>query len=225
MFKPTAVFFVASAALLSACECPCNKRDTSSGVSSTTRTQITTSRVQSDSYDPTPGRYYAEHRADVITYPVAASPESRVLSLLHVSNLEEIELGRLAQQQGHSKAVREFAEELIEDHSASDARVMNIARDSGVSILGKDDVKQMMAYEHGYITPSKSTDLAADLRSLSGPEFDRAFAQKMQQCHCDLIRTLQASEPTIQDKNVLELVKKTVATLRDHERDAKKLTS
>src|SRR4051794_39224918 len=51
----------------------------------------------------------------------------KVLSRLHKANQDEISLGRLALERSQNQEVRAFAQMLIDDHSAADPKVLQLA--------------------------------------------------------------------------------------------------
>src|SRR5882762_8077697 len=80
-------------------------------------------------------------------------------------SLAEVELGRLAAQKGQSETVRAFGQRMAADHTKSKANLEKIAAQQNITLpedLGKDAQKN---YEK--------------LSKLSGPGFDRAYAQDM----------------------------------------------
>jgi predicted outer membrane protein len=61
------------------------------------------------------------------------------------------------------------------------------------------------------------------LRSLSGPTFDREFAQIMQTGHEKAIALLTDAQGRIQDKDERKLIDKLLPTLKDHHKGATEL--
>lgn len=149
---------------------------------------------------------------------VASSADARILSTLHAKNLEEIEAGRLAQQNGSSAGVRSYGETLVRDHTANDAKVMQVARDTGISLMTADEAMRAANREKGQSTPS--ADPLADLRKLRGEQFDSTFTQRVHSGHRELIQTVEAALPNVRDQKVRTLLNEMLPVLRDHERRA-----
>ncbi len=138
----------------------------------------------------------------------AASPDARILSILHAKNQEEIAIGKLAQEKGASTEVKQYGQMLVADHSASDEQVRAAAEAAGVTLTPP---------------PVSSTDPTAELRGLSGEAFDRALAEKMRVGHAELIKTVEEAQSRVRDEDVRQLLTDTLETLRKHEEHAQNL--
>jgi predicted outer membrane protein len=62
------------------------------------------------------------------------TPEQRLLSIIHAKNVEEVELGRLAQGRGTSQGVKDFAAMMVKEHSEGDAKLTSTAATEGVTL-------------------------------------------------------------------------------------------
>lgn len=131
----------------------------------------------------------------------AADPPATadVLAKLHHSNHVEITMGKLAQKNGHSKAVKSFGKALVKDHTAADKKVMALAKQQKVD-LPADDAK------HGH-------DMA-DMGS--GPEFDSKFAQAMLEDHKKDVAEASAARDSTTDEKLKTLLTGLVPTLQKH---------
>lgn len=67
--------------------------------------------------------------------------------------------------------------------------------------------------------------MAVDLNSLSGADFDRAFAKRMVAGHEKAIRKFEAASASLQDSDLKEYADDTLPVLRDHLRMAQDLQS
>jgi putative membrane protein len=153
------------------------------------------------------------------------TPEVRILSILHAKNMEEVDAGKLAQQNGGSDGVKSYGDMLVRDHTDADDKVNQTAKDAGVTLLSADEVKQMLAREKSSggapgTPPPKPADPLAELRNLKGAEFDRAFMDKMHAGHTELIQIVEASRSTLKDQRVTDLIDKLMPVLREHQQKA-----
>lgn len=80
---------------------------------------------------------------------IGVAPDARILSILHAKNLEEVELGRLAQNKGASAEVRAYGQMLIQDHGQNDDEVQRLAQAHDVKLMDAEQVKQMLKREKG----------------------------------------------------------------------------
>jgi putative membrane protein len=95
---------------------------------------------------------------------VAFTEENRqFLTQAIQSGLAEVELARLARDRTESRAVRGFAQLMVDDHSAANQQLTALANAAGVTPPTQPD----QAHQNLY----------AQLSALSGPAFDRAYMQ------------------------------------------------
>ncbi len=153
-----------------------------------------------------------------------SSPDVRILSVLHMKNAKEIELGKLAQQNGSSDDVKKFGEMLVRDHSACEQKVQSAAKSAGITLLSDEQTRQVLANEKGAGGPMPGTDPAAELRGLQGSDFDRAFGQKMLDGHRMLIQTVEKAQGEVRNDKVSQLLRDTLPKLREHEQMAMRIT-
>ena len=109
-----------------------------------------------------------------------ATPQMQ-LQKLHVTNLKEIDAGRLAEQNGTAK-VKDYARMLQQDHRDADAKVMALAQKKGWTLSdtpAKPEKQQKMQMEKD------------KLSSLKDAEFDRTFANMMAHGHRHVIEMAQ----------------------------------
>ena len=162
-----------------------------------------------------------DRSADAATF---ASTDAKVLSVLHCKNEEEIQIGRLAQEKGTTEEVRKYGEQLVRDHTESDAKVRSVASAAKITLAESAVVKQALAKEkdpkHEKEGAKEPQDCLTELRALSGEEFDRQFALKMQEGHREMIKMLEEARPRLADANVRKLVDNTLTSLRKHEQMA-----
>jgi putative membrane protein len=117
-------------------------------------------------------------------------------------NLEEIQVGKLAQQRSVNAAIKKFGERLAQDHAKMNEELVALARKKGV-ILSKD-------------FDAATQETVDRFMKLSGAEFDRAFSKAMVSGHEKAIEKFQAEAKTGRDADVKAWAEKRVATLREH---------
>jgi putative membrane protein len=150
----------------------------------------------------------------------AAWPETRILSILHASNQEEIATGNLAMQRGESRAVRNYGEMLVDHHRQMDAEVMDVASQLGVQLMSGEDVRRLKARERNMpVQP----DAVADLSRVQPDMFDRAFAQRMVSGHAEVIALAEQARREDIHPRVRELIERALPRLREHEDEARDL--
>jgi putative membrane protein len=143
------------------------------------------------------------------TAQAAEPPPStaEVLEKLHKSNLTEIEAGKLAQDNGHSKATKDYGKMLVSDHTSADKQVVALAKEEKIDL-----------------SPSTPVVGSKDLADLSaGPAFDRRFARSMVDDHKKDIAELTAARDRTTDAKLKALLTALLPKLEQHERLAETL--
>jgi len=139
----------------------------------------------------------------------AANPPTTadVLDRLHNSNLTEIEAGKLAQDNGHSKATKDYGKMLVSDHTSADQQVIALAKEEKIDLAAS--------------TPVVGSNNLADLTA--GPKFDRRFARSRVDDHKKEIAEVTAVRDTTTDAKLKTLLTDILPTLQKHESMAESL--
>lgn len=97
---------------------------------------------------------------------VAAEKQSQTfLKKAIEGNFAEVEMGKLAQQNGQSDEVKKFGQTLASDHSAANQKAMDAAKALNVTAPDGPNAKQKADYEK--------------MSKMTGTAFDRQFAARM----------------------------------------------
>ena len=174
-----------------------------------------------------------------------ALSDDLVLRQMHRTNLMEIRMGQLAQRNGASAKVKQFAARLVRDHQAADQKVVAVAKQLGIALptmqdkgrgrgqwgrdstdrsgsMGRRDTTGMMdtTYRQGFPQPDRDGQdherMGEQLRSLRGPAFDTAFANAMVEGHQNAINLLEMAQGQVQHEEVRSLIASTLPTIREH---------
>ena len=92
-------------------------------------------------------------------------PSQAFLKKAIEGNFAEIEMGKLAQQNGQNENVKKFGQMLSDDHSAANERAIEAAKTMGMSPPDGPNPKQKADYNK--------------MSKMSGAKFDRDFAAHM----------------------------------------------
>ena len=148
----------------------------------------------------------------------SVSRETRILSVLHAKNQDEIDAGNLAIQRGQDSAVRRYGEMLVRDHRGSDDRVRQTAANLNISLMSPSETNVMLAREQGLERAPAGP--AEELGSLQASSFDAAFAGKKLEDHRELIAMVERERAKVGDQRVRDLLEQVLPVLREHERKA-----
>jgi putative membrane protein len=126
------------------------------------------------------------------------------------SGMAEIELARVAVQKSSNPQVKQYAEMMINDHTAADSELKGIAKKEGVTVPSAPTPQQEAA--------------AKALREKSGAAFDAAYAAQMVQDHQKAVHLFQqASQDQSLDADLRSFAEKTLPKLQHHLQEAQKL--
>jgi predicted outer membrane protein len=141
-----------------------------------------------------------------------ASPHM-MLQTLHVANLEEMKMGKMAEQNGTDR-VKSYARTLQQDHSMADQQVKDMAKKKGWALSDTPKNEKMQHHEQ---------EMHDRLSNLKGAEFDRAFTNMMANGHQRLIHMAQNWSQNVQDQDVRGLLDQMMPKLQQHEQMANQL--
>jgi putative membrane protein len=113
----------------------------------------------------------------------------------------EVAIGKLAQAQGQSQAVKDFGTLLVSDHGAHKQELAALAQSAGISVSDEptDEAKANLE----------------KLRALHGAEFDKQFKMIMIEDHKKDIAKYE-KQAASGDSQTAALAQKTLPTLRKH---------
>jgi putative membrane protein len=163
---------------------------------------------------PTPTPSTANQPSPTAAEPAPTTGDEQpadVLAKLHHSNQAEIEAGKLAQEKGQSKGVKEYGKMLVKDHTAADKQVASVAKQLKVELpTGAPEMKH---------------DKLEQARALSGPEFDKAFTEAMIEDHKNDIEEVTEARDKATDPKLKKLLSEMVPKLEKHRDKAEKLNA
>jgi putative membrane protein len=136
-----------------------------------------------------------------------ALDDPTIVAIFDNANTADIETGKLASEQGHSKEVRQFGAMLARDHAMVRQQGRDLAKKLGVTPTppaGDQSAKDQAA-------------LIRRLSGLHGAEFDRAFLQYEIQFHKDVIAAVKTTLlPAIKNEELKALVVKVAPAFQAH---------
>lgn len=100
-------------------------------------------------------------------------------------NMAEVELGRLAEQKAQSPQVKDFARQMVEDHTKANTELEQIARAQNIQLPTALDQDHQ--------------DALQKLQGLSGADFDREYIDAMVDGHQDAVDLLKDHADDLKD--------------------------
>jgi putative membrane protein len=139
--------------------------------------------------------------------PTPPTTTAGVLGTLHEADQKEIQAGKIAQKDGKSKAVKDYGQMLVKDHTAADDKVAALALKENVDLVAA--------------TPSPGPN---DMGTMAtGPDFDKKFAQEMLDDHRKAIAALTAARNSTADPQLRKLLGDMLPTLEKHAAAAQRI--
>ncbi len=116
-------------------------------------------------------------------------------------NLLEIQLGNLAERKASNPAVKQFAQQMVKDHTAMEKQWIALGAKNGVPVPALDPAGRQAI---------------SQLEKLSGPEFDRAYMTSMVEDHQQTVSVLQQLGRQAQSAEVRQLAASGLPTVQQH---------
>jgi putative membrane protein len=117
-------------------------------------------------------------------------------------SMMEVELGRLAVQRGSSAGVKQYGQEMVEDHTRANQELMQLAMQKKVELPTE--------------MSTQNTALIDRLSGLSGRSFDTAYKQAMIDSHNQAIALFQAQSQQGQDPQLKAWATQKLPKLQAH---------
>lgn len=124
-------------------------------------------------------------------------------------NLEEIQLGQLAQERAESEGVRQYGAMPVNDHTANNAKATALANSLGAQVPGAPSAKAQQTYQ--------------ELSGAAPDQFDEAFVSVMLLGHQTAIDLFTAQVEGGGDEQVAQYASDTLPGLKAHLDEARDL--
>ena len=143
-----------------------------------------------------------------------ALDDPTIVAIFDAANTLDIETGKLALKQSHTKAVRDLATQFIHDHTAVRQQGRDLAKKLGVTPTPPAKLDLIDAHKKAM----------AELRAKSGAEFDKAYADTEVAYHQAVLDAInQTLLPAIQNAELKAFVEKVGPAFQGHLEAAKQL--
>jgi putative membrane protein len=126
-----------------------------------------------------------------------------------MGGMMEVELGRVAAQQGMSAEVKQFGQRMVDDHSQANSELMSLASSKGITLPTELDAKHR---EH-----------VTKMSGMTGADFDREYSKMMLSDHRKDVSEFEKESTRGTDADLKAFATKTLPTLQEHLRMAEAL--
>jgi putative membrane protein len=148
------------------------------------------------------GKMNNSSTADKTILVIENNNDSTFLIKVAEMQLEEIRLGRLAQQKGTTPHVKELGKMMEEGHSKTLASLETLARDNSITIPTT--------------TSSDSEDRYNDLGDETGADFGKAYSKMIVDHHEDAIELFEKASRDSENQQIRTWASNQLPTLRTH---------
>jgi predicted outer membrane protein len=136
-----------------------------------------------------------------------APADYKVVKCLHAMHGLDISAGQIAQTNGGTESVRDFGAMLVIDQSSGDQHLLAYAKRVGID-------PKLMANEGTPNELARYRERVDQLRTLTGPSFDREFAETIRDGHARVISFIENARPDVSDSNLNTLLDLQLPTLK-----------
>jgi putative membrane protein len=147
-------------------------------------------------------------------FMIPADPKAQLERLHHI-NQQEIQLGRLAQQNAMSQDVKSYGEMLVRDHTSADERLMSYAQQKGFRL---SEPKPMNDVERRAMDAERAN--MEKFRVLKGQPFDASFLAHMVGDHDMALGKLMAAQQNVTDAGMTPLLQQHTQAVTQHRQQA-----
>ena len=179
---------------------------------------------QGTAADPTPGSQSNRPSTSTAKTPSATESgktaahltASGVLSMIHQVNQDEIRLAKTAQAKAQNDKVKDYAKDMIDDHTALDKKLTDFVQKEG---------KGKVTLSSNQIPADKRKELKSmvgeaeqELKSAgAGATFDQSYMSAMVRSHEAVLSDLEAALPSLKGNDkVYDLVSSARDKIKDH---------
>ena len=138
-----------------------------------------------------------------------ATNEKDFLKEAAIGDAFEIQMGQLAEQNGSSQQVKEFAKRMVKDHSQNDDQLQGVAQTLHVALPTELDARHKAQKD--------------ELAGKQGSGFDKDYARLMVQDHEKTVAIFKRQAARAHDPSIRKYAQGSLPVLESHLADAKKM--
>jgi len=128
-----------------------------------------------------------------------------------MSDMYEVQAGKLAAEKGQSDAVKKFGQQMVDAHTKTTEELTGIVKTKNIKV----DLPTKLDAKH--------QKLIDDLNSASTQDFDKTYAKQQVDGHQNAVDLFKKYAAKGDDADVKQFAEKTLPTIEDHLNEAKKL--
>ncbi|MCF2490727.1 DUF4142 domain-containing protein [Dyadobacter sp. CY347] len=123
--------------------------------------------------------------------------------------MAEVALSKIAVDKATDPKVKEFAQQMIKDHSKANDELKTLAASKNITLPSAPNEEKQKA--------------AADLGGKSGSDFDKAYVAQMKKDHDETVKLFEDAQTEVKDAELKAFIDKTLPVIKAHAEHAKSL--
>lgn len=132
-----------------------------------------------------------------------SSADQKFMMMAATGGMAEVEMARLALQKSSNDSVKQYAQKMIDDHTAAGEELKQVASMKGITLPMQPDAKQMA--------------MMTKMQGLSGAAFDMMYVKESGvKAHQDMEKLFMKESMSGKDMDAKAFASKTLPTVRMH---------
>lgn len=123
--------------------------------------------------------------------------------------MAEVALSKIAEEKATDPKVKEFAKQMITDHSKANNELKTLATSKNITLPSAPNEEKQKA--------------AADLGGKSGSDFDKAYISLMKKDHDETVKLFEDAQKEVKDSELKAFIDKTLPVIKAHAEHVKSL--
>lgn len=116
--------------------------------------------------------------------------------------MAEVALSKIAEEKATAPKVKEFAKQMITDHSKANDELKTLAAGKNITLPSAPNEEKQKA--------------AADLGGKSGSDFDKAYISQMKKDHENTVKLFEDAQKEVKDAELKAFIDKTLPVVKAH---------
>jgi putative membrane protein len=123
--------------------------------------------------------------------------------------MAEVALSKIAEEKATDPKVKEFAKQMIKDHSKANDELKTLASSKNITLPSAPNEEKQKA--------------ASDLGGMSGSDFDKAYISQMKKDHEQTVKLFEDGQKDVKDADLKAFIDKTLPVIKAHAEHVKSL--
>ena len=131
-----------------------------------------------------------------------SAADKKFVETIASAGLSEVQAAQLAQQKSQDQKIKDFAQDMITDHTANNKQLADLATQKGLTVPTAPDAKDQKQLDK--------------LQSLEGKKFDRVYLKTQVHDHEKVLKLLQTEASDGADPDIKAFAQQTIPTVQKH---------